>query len=141
MDCTHVWNYEQTLAHLYPALERTMRRTDFQYNTRPTGRMSFRTLLPVTSGALWDYKPAADGQMGSVLKLYREWQLSGDTEWLRGLWPQAKRALEWAWEPGAWDADRDGMMEASNITRTTWSSLGRTPWSARSTSGPSRRPR
>jgi uncharacterized protein (DUF608 family) len=111
MDCTHVWNYEQTLAHLYPALERTMRQTDFRFNTRPTGRMSFRTLLPVASGELWDYKPAADGQMGCLLKLYREWQLSGDTEWLRALWPQAKRALEWAWEPGSWDADRDGVME------------------------------
>jgi uncharacterized protein (DUF608 family) len=111
MDCTHVWNYEQALAHLYPALERSMRGTDFRVNTRPTGRMSFRTLLPVVSGELWDYKPAADGQMGCVLKLYREWQLSGDTEWLRGLWPQAKRAIEWAWAPGSWDTDGDGVME------------------------------
>jgi non-lysosomal glucosylceramidase len=111
MDCTHVWNYEQALAYLYPSLERTMRETDFQVNTRPNGRMSFRTWLPASSGELWDYKPAADGQMGCVLKLYREWQLSGDTEWLRGLWPQAKRAIEWAWEPGSWDADGDGVME------------------------------
>ncbi|HEX2325495.1 MAG TPA: GH116 family glycosyl-hydrolase, partial [Chloroflexota bacterium] len=111
MDCTHVWNYEQALAHLYPALERSMRETDFRVNTRPTGRMSFRTLLPVVSGELWDYKPAADGQMGCVLKLYREWQLSGDTEWLRALWPQAKQAIEWAWAPGSWDADGDGVME------------------------------
>ncbi|MDQ3700283.1 MAG: non-lysosomal glucosylceramidase [Chloroflexota bacterium] len=111
MDCTHVWNYEQTLAHLYPTLERSMRATDFRVNTRPSGRMSFRTLLPVASGELWDYKPAADGQMGSVLKLYREWQLCGDTEWLRGLWPGTKRAIEWAWTPGSWDADGDGVME------------------------------
>jgi uncharacterized protein (DUF608 family) len=111
MDCTHVWNYEQALAHLYPDLERSMRQTDFGTNTRPNGRMSFRTLLPVTSGELWEYKPAADGQMGCLLKLYREWLLSGDTDWLRGLWPAARRALEWAWEPGSWDADRDGVME------------------------------
>ncbi|HET7768413.1 MAG TPA: GH116 family glycosyl-hydrolase [Chloroflexota bacterium] len=111
MDCTHVWNYEQALAQLYPALERSMRGTDFQVNTRPTGRMSFRTLLPVMSGELWDYKPAADGQMGCVLKLYREWQVSGDTEWLRTLWPAAKRTIEYAWAPGSWDADRDGVME------------------------------
>jgi hypothetical protein len=111
MNCTHVWNYEQALAYLFPDLERTMRLTDFGVNTRPDGRMAFRTLLPLSPETLWDGPPAADGQMGCVLKLYREWQLSGDTEWLRGLWPQAKRALEWAWEPGAWDADRDGMME------------------------------
>jgi uncharacterized protein (DUF608 family) len=59
--------------------------------------------------AQWQFKPAADGQMGSVLKLYREWQISGDTTFLRKLWPEAKRALEFAWT--FWDADRDGVME------------------------------
>ena len=29
---------------------------------------------------LWDYVPAADGQMGTLMKLYREWQISGDDE-------------------------------------------------------------
>jgi non-lysosomal glucosylceramidase len=111
MDCTHVWNYEQALAHLFPALERTMRATDLQVNTRPSGEQAFRTLLPVTSGALWEFHPAADGQMGSLLKLYREWQLSGDDAFLRQLWPAAKRALEFAWAPHSWDADRDGVME------------------------------
>ena len=47
--------------------------------------------------------------MGSILKLYREWQISGDDAFLRRLWPQAKRALEFAWT--SWDADRDGVME------------------------------
>ena len=42
---------------------------------------------------------------------YLDWSLSGDTEWLRGLWPSVKKALEFAWVPGGWDADRDGVME------------------------------
>ncbi|MBN1137224.1 MAG: hypothetical protein JXM73_11605, partial [Anaerolineae bacterium] len=42
---------------------------------------------------------------------YRDWQLSGDDEWLRALWPQARRALEFCWIEGGWDADRDGVME------------------------------
>jgi non-lysosomal glucosylceramidase len=109
MNCTHVWNYEQALAHLYPALERSMRLTDFTVNTRASGEMAFRTLLPVISGALWDYEAAADGQMGCILKLYREWQLCGDDAYLRDLWPHARRALEFAWR--LWDADRDGVME------------------------------
>jgi uncharacterized protein (DUF608 family) len=111
MDCTHVWNYEQALAFLFPALERTMRETDFAVNTRLSGEQAFRTLLPVSSGALWEFHPAADGQMGSLLKLYREWQLSGDDAFLRQMWPGAKRALEFAWGPQGWDADRDGVME------------------------------
>lgn len=108
MNCTHVWNYEQALAHLYPSLERSMRVTDFTVNLRPDGSMAFRTLVP-TGRALWKFKPAADGQMGCVLKLYREWQISGDDGFLRELWPKAKQALEYAWVH--WDADRDGVME------------------------------
>lgn len=109
MNCTHVWNYEQTLAHLFPDLERTMRLTDFGVNTLPTGEQKFRTLLPILSGDLWNYIPAADGQMGGILKLYREWQISGDDSFLRELWPAAKRALAFAWSH--WDPDRDGVME------------------------------
>lgn len=104
-----MWNYEQSLAFLYPELERSMRETDFGVNTRDDGRMSFRTLVPPAPEVQWGGPPAADGQMGSVLKLYREWQLCGDAAWLRKLWPHAKRALQYAWLK--WDADRDGVME------------------------------
>jgi len=108
MNCAHVWNYEQALAFLYPELERSMRNTDFKYNVKPDGSMVFRTLLPL-GRARWKFKPAADGQMGCIMKLYREWQLSGDTAFLKDLWPEAKRALEFAWVH--WDANRDGVME------------------------------
>ncbi len=109
LNCTHVWNYEQALAFLFPALERTMREVDFQHNTDDTGFMVFRTRVPLGSPK-WDFPhAAADGQMGTVVKLYREWQLSGDLEFLRRHWPRAKKALEFAWTQ--WDPDRDGVME------------------------------
>jgi len=108
MNCTHVYNYEQAMAHLFPELERSMRETDFLVNMRPDGSMSFRTPVPLHPGGN-DVHPAADGQMGCVMKVYREWQLSGDDAWLRRLWPQVKRALEYAWVQ--WDANRDGVME------------------------------
>jgi len=108
LNCTHVWNYEQALAHLFPDLERSMRITDFTINVRDDGAMAFRTLVP-TGQALWEQIPAADGQMGCLLKLYREWQMSGDLEFLRLVWPGAKRAIEYAWR--SWDADRDGVIE------------------------------
>jgi non-lysosomal glucosylceramidase len=109
MNCTHVWNYEQAVAHLYPSLERTVRRTDFLVNTEPDGKMAFRTKLPTCCYAPWHMEPAADGQLGCIVKLYREWLLGGDDAYLGGLWPDAKRALEYAWE--RWDRDRDGVME------------------------------
>jgi uncharacterized protein (DUF608 family) len=109
LNCTHVWNYAQTIAFLFPELERSMRTTDFMINTHPGGDMAFRTLAPVEAGALWNHAPAADGQMGTVIRLYRDWQISGDFEFLKALWPKAKEALEFAWK--SWDADRDGIME------------------------------
>jgi uncharacterized protein (DUF608 family) len=107
--CTHVWNYEQTTAFVFPSLAHSIRESEFLRNTREDGLMGFRSYLP-DGKKIWD-KAAADGQMGCLMKLYRDWQLSGDTEWLRGLWPNAKRALEFAWIKGGWDANRDGVAE------------------------------
>ena len=109
MNCTHVWNYEQTLAFLFPQLERTVRMTDYEYNTLPDGEQKFRTMLPLLPGVVWNYVAAADGQMGTLLKLYREWLISSDDDYLRRLWPQAKKTLAFAWKH--WDPDRDGVME------------------------------
>ena len=56
-------------------------------------------------------KAAADGQMGCIMKMYRDWQLSGDDQMLKTLWPHVKKAVEFCWIPGGWDADKDGVME------------------------------
>jgi uncharacterized protein (DUF608 family) len=134
-NCTHVWNYEQAVAFLFPALERTMRRTEFLHNTRESGNMGFRTHLPPGS-QLFDFKPCADGQMGTIIQVFRDWQLSGDDAFLREIWPHVQRALEYAWtmtpetmdkDSGSgvinsgdaqrrsidslWDPDKDGVME------------------------------
>jgi uncharacterized protein (DUF608 family) len=108
--CTHVWNYEHATAFLFGSLARSMREVEFLHATRDNGHMSFRTWLPLARAAEHGIA-AADGQMGCLMKLYREWQLSGDDAWLEVLWPRAKRALEFCWIDGGWDADRDGVME------------------------------
>lgn len=114
MNCTHVWNYEQSMAHLYPSLERTMRRTDYLDNVHRQGSMSFRTSQPLKEGRKpWKPKmPAADGQFGTVVKAYREWRISGDDNFLKQLWPSIKKSIQFAWKGFAgWDADKDGVME------------------------------
>lgn len=109
--CTHVWNYEPATAHLFGDLARSMRRTEFAHATDENGLMSFRVGLPLAEQAQSFRLAAADGQMGCLVKLHREWQLSGDDDLLRSLWPYAKSTLEFGWQPGGWDGDRDGVME------------------------------
>ncbi|MCT4545273.1 MAG: non-lysosomal glucosylceramidase [Vallitalea sp.] len=119
--CTHVWNYVQSTAFLFPALERSMREIDYKSNQNEHGKMFFRMLLPPGRGGeeqsnelAGTGKAAADGQMGGVFKTYREWKISGDDKWLAKIWPAVKKALEYAWSPDNdewWDRDSDGIME------------------------------
>ena len=111
--CTHVWNYETTTPFLFGDLARTMREVEFLYATRTTGHMTFRTTLPLNTANQRHFMAAADGQMGCLMKLYREWQLHGDDDWLRSVWPMARKALAFCWVPGGWDADKDGVMEGT----------------------------
>jgi len=108
--CTHVWNYETATAFLFGDLARTMRKVEFAAATNDSGLMSFRVKLPLDNIASFS-KVAADGQMGCIIKLYREWQLSGDDNFLKELYPKARSALSYAWKKGGWDADQDGVME------------------------------
>jgi uncharacterized protein (DUF608 family) len=108
--CTHVWNYEQATGFLFNELATTMREVEFAYATDEQGLMSFRTNLPLEKATAYG-KAAADGQMGAILKFYREWQLSGDNDFLEKHWPKVKAALAFAWIPGGWDGDVDGVME------------------------------
>ncbi len=108
--CTHVWNYELATPFLFASMAKQMRELEYLYATDGDGAMSFRIGLPLTK-AQEHPLVAADGQLGCVVKLYREWRLSGDDEWLRRLWPACRRSLEFAWIDGGWDADRDGLVE------------------------------
>lgn len=108
--CTHVWNYEQATAFLFGDLAKSMREIEFAYSTQENGLMSFRTNLPLSKSIGWSLA-AADGQMGTIMKMYREWQLSGDDEFLDELWPNVKKALEFSWIAGGWDDDMDGVMD------------------------------
>lgn len=110
--CTHVWNYAQALPFLFPALERSMREAGYAYNQRPDGGMAFRLQLPLGIGPS-SFRPCADGQFGEVIKAYRDWKISGDTAWLRSLWPAIRSSLEFAWseENGdRWDPEKTGVL-------------------------------
>jgi non-lysosomal glucosylceramidase len=108
--CTHVWNYETATAFLFGELARIERNIEFGTAANAEGLMSFRVSLPFDKPQSF-VKVAADGQMGCIIKLYRDWQLSGDNDFLKTLYPKAKSALSYAWKKGGWDGNQDGIME------------------------------
>ena len=110
--CTHVWNYEVATPFLFGELARSMRDVEFNYATKENGLMNFRAALPL-SEANKGNNAAADGQMGCIMKMYREWQLSGDPVFLSNNWAQVKKVLSYAWIEKGWDGDQDGVMEGS----------------------------
>jgi len=56
-----------------------------------------------------DFHAAADGQLGGIMKVFREWRISGDTEWLRRLWHKVKQSLNYCIE--TWDPQHKGIVE------------------------------
>lgn len=111
--CQHVWNYAYALCFLYPDLERTIRDLEFKYCMEDNGRTAFRLMLPLGS-EISDFRACLDGQMGTVIKCYREWKISGDDNWLKSHWEDIKKILEYAWceeNPDKWDLNKDGVLE------------------------------
>ena len=99
--CTHVWNYAQALPHLFPSLERTLRETEFRVSQNTEGHQNFRVNLPI-SAPPHNFHAAADGQLGGIMKVYREWRISGDTQWMKDLFPAVKKSLDYwirTWDP------------------------------------------
>jgi len=105
--CTHVWNYAQALPHLFPDLERTLRETEFLVSQDERGHQTFRASLPI-GPVDHGFHAAADGQLGGLMKLHREWRIGGDTDWLRKLWPAARQSLDYC--IATWDPDRAGTL-------------------------------
>jgi uncharacterized protein (DUF608 family) len=103
--CTHVWNYAQAFPNLYPRLERSLREQELGRSMDENGHVTFRSALP-EGPVKHDFHAAADGQLGGIMKVFRDWQISGDMEWLRKMYPLAKRSLDYCIR--TWDPDHLG---------------------------------
>ncbi|MHC4127040.1 MAG: GH116 family glycosyl hydrolase [Planctomycetota bacterium] len=101
--CTHVWNYAQAAARLFPELERSARQMqDLGVALHADGLVGFR--------GEQNNAYAADGQAGTVLKCYREHQMSADDGFLRRNWPKIRQVLLYSIEQ---DGNDDGLIESS----------------------------
>lgn len=110
--CTHVWNYAYSLAFLFPALERGIRDAEFKYSIDDDGKMAFRTMLPLGSN-MSGFRACVDGQMGTVIKMYRDWKLCGDDSFIREKWEKLKSIIAYAWSdknPDKWDDGKTGLL-------------------------------
>lgn len=106
--CTHVWNYAQAIPHLFPALERSLRETEFKVSQDGKGHQNFRSNIPITQPS-HNFHSASDGQLGGIMKLYRDWRICGDTQWMKDLYPYAKRSLDYCIR--TWDPKHKGYLE------------------------------
>lgn len=109
----HVWNYAQTVAFLFPDLEKTMRNVEFLRETDETGCMSTR-MFSVFDQERYAMVPACDGELGSVVRVYRDFKNLGDVEFLKTIWPKVVLAMEYALKQ--WDLDGDDVLDGQQNT-------------------------
>ncbi len=110
--CTHVWQYAQAMGRIFPSLERdTRERVDLGISLKPDGMMRYRG--EAAAG------PAIDGQAGTILRIWREHQMSKDDAFLRRNWEKIKKALQWLM---AQDRNHDGMEDTpiENTLDAVW---------------------
>ncbi len=114
--CGHVWHYAQGVARLFPSLERNLREiTDYGIAFQPSGEVHFR--------AESSKQTAIDSQTGTILRTWREHLITNDHKFLQGVWPEAKKALEWLIAFDKQDADGlDGLLdgEQHNTLDAEW---------------------
>ena len=128
--CQHVWNYAYALPFLFPKLERTLRENTIKYSLSENGETKFRIMLPFEREK-WNHRACVDGQMGEIIKCYREWKISGDDEWIRRYANDIFKMLEYAWSeenPDKWDADKDGVMEGRQHHTLDMELFGANSW-------------
>ena len=111
--CTHVWQYAQAVARIFPELERDLRqRVDLGIGFKEdSGAVLFRGEN--------ETRPAIDGQAGVILRCYREHQMSSDDSFLRACWPRIKKAALFMMQQ---DKNNDGMTDTpmENTLDAVW---------------------
>ena len=130
--CQHVYNYAYATCFLFPDLERSVRELEFKYSLRAGGETHFRIGLPLGAEPTQSgHFPCLDGQMGTVIKVYREWKLSGDDAWLLRHFDGVCAILEYAYSesnPYRWDRDRDGVLEGMQHHTLDMELIGPSSW-------------
>ncbi|MDR1161329.1 MAG: hypothetical protein LBK45_03225 [Tannerellaceae bacterium] len=85
--CTHVWGYAQTMAALFPELERNLREmTDYSVSLRDDGAILSRN---------GEHGVLIDGHASVILRMYREHLMSKNNYFLSRNWDKVKKSIEY----------------------------------------------
>ncbi|MDF7800154.1 GH116 family glycosyl-hydrolase [Pontiellaceae bacterium B1224] len=117
--CTHVFHYAQAMGRIFPELERRLREmVDYGIAFKEdSGGIGYR-------GESSQFA-ADDGQAGTILRVYREHQMSADNEFLNRLWPRVKQSIEYLMVK---DPDEDGLMTGAQPHTLDASWTGEIAW-------------
>jgi uncharacterized protein (DUF608 family) len=97
--CTHVWQYAQASGRIFPHMEKDIReRVDLGLSLQKDGSMWYRCEAHKV--------PAVDGQAGTILRFYREHQMSTDSVFLQQNWRKIKTTIDYLM---TLDKNADGM--------------------------------
>lgn len=116
--CQHVWNYAQSVARVFPQLERDLReRTDFGTAWRDNGATDYRGECA--------RHVAHDGQCGIILRAWREHQMASDDRFLRATWPRIRQSVEFLI---GCDGDENGLIEGEQYNTLDAAWFGPMAW-------------
>lgn len=111
--CTHVWQYAQAVGRIFPAIERdTRERVDLGLGFIEENGMIWYRAEAAKSAAI-------DGQAGTILRIYREHQMSNDDTFLKRNWTKIKKAIQFVINQ---DKNKDGMEDTplENTLDAVW---------------------
>ena len=129
--CQHVWQYAQAVARLFPNLERYVREhVDYDIAFKSDGSLEYRAEANIGDVNMKSENDAeaffaADGQLGTILRVYREHTMSTDAGFLSRIWPRVKKSLEFMM---TLDTNNDGLLDDAQFHTLDTSWHGEIPW-------------
>jgi hypothetical protein len=85
-----------------------LRETEFFPSQDKEGHQTFRSALPIRPVATTFYA-ASDGQLGGIMKMYRDWRISGNSKWLKKMYPKVTESMDYCIR--TWDPRSTGTLE------------------------------
>ncbi len=120
-NCTHVWQYAQGLARIFPVIERECReKVEYGKGFRASdGAINFRH-------SIGEFRDAIDGQCGTILRVLRESQMTTDDRFLESIWDRTRQSMEHVIRK--WDKDETGLLAGAqhNTLDEPW--FGQVHW-------------